>query len=720
MPPKPPITEKRPSRTTRHGESVDDDYAWLRAENWQEVTRRPDKLDPDIRAYLEAENEYCEAVMKPAADLRARLFAEMKGRIKEDESSVPAPDGPYAYYVRYETGKQHPVFCRRLLDGRGGSGEEVLLDGNAEAQGHAFFRIGTCRHAVDHEHYAYAVDLTGSEHYTIFFKDLGGSKNLGSARLLDERIEGTSGSLVWAGDGRTIFYTLLDENLRPSKVMRHTIASDEDDAPVYEEADPRFFVRLGVTEDRRFVLISMADHSDTSEVWVIDADAPQGKPRLFAGRETGIRYEVNAHNGRFLILTNQSGAIDFKIVETPLDSPGRKHWRDIVPHIEGRLILDILVFAGHLVRLERVDGLPRIVVRDLEDGSEHAIAFDEEAYDLGIIAGYEYETTILRFDYSSMTTPRRVYDYDMASRERNLRKEQEVPSGHHPADYVTRRLMAESHDGEQVPISILHRKGLALDGSAPLLLYGYGAYGYAMPASFVTNRLSLVDRGFVYAIAHIRGGTDRGYRWYLDGKLAGKPNTFEDFIAAGRHLIGAGYTGEGRITAHGGSAGGLLVGAVANMAPELFAAIVAEVPFVDVVNTICDADLPLTPPEWDEWGDPVKDAQAYRTIRSYSPYDNVEAKDYPAMMVTAGVSDPRVTYWEPAKWVARLRALKTDGNPLLLHTNMEAGHGGASGRFDRLEEVARAYAFVLMANDMAADETAGEDRVSPSPAGPGA
>jgi len=707
MPPKPPIAEKRPSRTTRHGESVEDDYAWLRAENWQEVTREPDKLAPDIRAYLEAENDYCEVVMKPAADLRARLFAEMKGRIKEDESSVPAPDGPYAYYVRYETGKQHPVFCRRPRE-EAERTEKVLLDGNREAEGHTFFRVGACCHAVDHAHLAYAVDLTGSEHYTIHLSDLK------SGKLLDERIEGTSGSLVWAGDGRTIFYTLLDENLRPSKVMRHTIGGKpKDDVLVYEEADPRFFVRIDATEDRRFVLISMADHSDTSEVWLIDALAPDGQPKLFAKREPGVRYEVSAHGDRFLILTNDAGAVDFKIAECPQDATKGQNWRDLVPHEEGRLILGLLVFAGHLVRLERIDGLPRIVVRDLTDEAEHEIAFDEEAYDLDIIPGYEYDTAVLRFDYSSMTTPRRVYDYDMASRKRTLRKEQDVPSGHDPADYVTKRLMAKSHDGEQVPITILHRKGLALNGSAPLLLYGYGSYGYAMPASFTTNRLSLVDRGFVYAIAHIRGGTDRGYRWYLDGKLEKKQNTFEDFIAAGRHLVEAGYTSEGKITAHGGSAGGLLVGAAANMAPELFAGIVAEVPFVDVVNTISDAALPLTPPEWDEWGDPIKDAAAYRTIRSYSPYDNVEAKDYPAMMVTAGVSDPRVTYWEPAKWVARLRAMKTDANVLLLHTNMEAGHGGASGRFDRLEEVARTYAFVLMVAGLT-DET-----ISDAPAGTG-
>jgi oligopeptidase B len=692
--PKPPVAEQRPLAVTRHGETVEDPYAWLRAENWQEVTREPDKLDPAIRDYLEAENKYAEAALKPVAKLRRTLYAELKGRIKEDDATVPAPDGAFEYYLRYETGGQHPIFCRRptgIVEA-----ERVLLDGNKEAEGHPYFRVAACEHDFGHTHLAYAVDLTGSEHYTVRIKEIE------SGRVLEDRIEGTAGSVVWAGDGRTLFYSRLDENLRPSMVFRHRMGSDPaDDVLVYEERDPKFFVRIDATADRRFVIIHMSDHSDTSEVRLIDMDAPHGAPVVFAERAPGVSYSVASHGARFFVLTNDDDAVDFKIAETPLDKTAREHWRDLLPHEEGRLIRDVAVFAGHMARLERVDGLPRIVIRRLADGAEHAIAFDEAAYDLGLYHGYEFDTAGLRFDYSSLATPARVYDYDMETRDRTLRKEQEVPSGHDPADYLTGRIMAKAADGEAVPVSILHHKDTALDGSAPLLLYGYGSYGYAMDAAFGTSRLSLVDRGFVYAIAHIRGGTDRGYRWYLDGKMAKKMNTFTDFIAAAEGLIADGYTAAGRIVAHGGSAGGLLVGAAANMRPELFAAIVAEVPFVDVVNTIADASLPLTPPEWDEWGNPIEDAAAYRTIKSYSPYDNVEAKAYPAMMVTAGVSDPRVTYWEPAKWVARLRALKTDDKLVILRTNMEAGHGGASGRFERLEEIARIYAFILMVCDKA-------------------
>jgi len=687
--PKPPVAEQRPVAVTRHGETVEDPYAWLRAENWQEATREPDKLDPAIRAYLEAENAYAEAALKPVAKLRRALYEELKGRIKEDDASVPAPDGDFEYYVRHEPGGEHPIFCRRptgIVEA-----ERVLLDGNREAQGQAFFRVAACEHDHSHAHLAYAVDLSGAEHYTIAVKEIE------SGRILTDRIEDTAGNLVWARDGRTVFYTRRDENMRPSMVYRHRIDRDAAaDLLVYEERDPKFVVRLGATADRRFAIIQMSDHSDTSEVRLVDMDAPESEPVVFAERAAGVSYSVESHGERFFVLTNDGGAVDFKIAATPLGKTARMNWTDLLPHEPGRLVRDMAVFSGHLARLERVDGLPRIVVRRLADGDEHAIAFDEAAYDLGIRHGYEFDTTTLRFDYSSMATPARVYDYDMERRARDLRKEQEIPSGHDPADYVTGRIMARAVDGEAVPVSILHRRETPLDGTAPLLLYGYGSYGHAIDAYFTTTRLSLVDRGFVYAIAHVRGGTDRGYDWYLDGKLAKKMNTFTDFIAAGEGLIAAGYTSPGRIVAHGGSAGGLLVGAAVNMAPALFAAIVAEVPFVDVVNTICDASLPLTPPEWDEWGNPIEDAEAYRTIKSYSPYDNVEAKDYPAMMVTAGVSDPRVTYWEPAKWVARLRALKTDDNLIILRTNMEAGHGGASGRFERLEEVARVYAFILM------------------------
>jgi oligopeptidase B len=419
-----------------------------------------------------------------------------------------------------------------------------------------------------------------------------------------------------------------------------------------------------------------------------------------ARRKVGERYEVEHHPAfgdepALIVLTNADGAEDFKIMIAPLANPDRANWRELVPHRPGTLILDVALFRDWLVRLERSDGLPRIVVRRLADKSEHTIEFAEEAYSLGMSAGFEFETDLLRFVYSSMTTPSEVWDYDMRTRERVLRKRQEIPSGHDPSDYVTRRVFARGHDGETVPISLIHRRGTKIDGSAPLLLYGYGAYGSAMPASFSTNRLSLIDRGFIYAIAHVRGGTEKGWRWYREGKLAHKENTFRDFISAAEHLIAERFTAKGRIVAHGGSAGGLLMGAVANMRPDLFGGIVAEVPFVDVLNTMLDDTLPLTPPEWPEWGNPITDKEAFGRLRRYSPYDNVRAQAYPAMLVLAGLTDPRVTYWEPAKWVAKLRAHKTDGQPLLLRTNMDAGHGGAAGRFDRLEEVALGYVFAL-------------------------
>ena len=477
-------------------------------------------------------------------------------------------------------------------------------------------------------------------------------------------------------------------------MRRHRIGDGGGDAVVYEESDPGFFVGIGKSESGRFATISAHDHT-TSEVRLIDADAPESAPLLVAARAAGVEYDVSHRGDRLFIRTNDGGAVDFKIVTAKLDASERAGWSDWLAHQPGVYVRGQHLFAGHHVRLERAGGLPRIVVTDLASGEAHAIEFDEEAYDLALLPGYEFDTATLRFVYSSMTTPAQTFDYDMRTRERRLRKTQEVPSGHDPADYVTRRLTATGSDGVRIPVSVLHRRTTPLDGSAPLLLYGYGAYGHAIPAAFSTDRLSLVDRGFVYAIAHIRGGADLGYRWYLDGKRENKPNSFADFISAAERLIAGGYTAKGRIAAHGASAGGMLMGAVANLRPDLFAAILAEVPFVDVLNTMCDADLPLTPPEWPEWGNPLEDEAAYRLIASYSPYDNVAAQDYPAIFATGGLTDPRVTYWEPAKWVARLRRLNTGDRPVLLHTNMEAGHGGASGRFDRLVEVAMVYAFAI-------------------------
>jgi oligopeptidase B len=467
------------------------------------------------------------------------------------------------------------------------------------------------------------------------------------------------------------------------------------DALVYEEKDPGFFTGVGKTLSDRFFVIETHDH-ETSEVYLIDTATPEAGPRLIAPRQKGVEYDVEHWEDQLIIRTNADDAEDFKIVTAPLSAPGKENWRDLIAHRPGCLVLGIIAFKAWLVRLERENGLPRIVVREMRSGAEHEIAFAEEAYALGFGQMLEYDTDILRFSYSSMTTPAEIYDYDMRQRTRVLRKRQEVPSGHEPANYVTRRIQAPADDGETVPVTLLYRKETQLDGSAPLWLYGYGSYGITIPASFNTNILSLVDRGFIYAIAHIRGGQDKGYRWYTEGKREKKQNTFHDFISAARHLIATGYTREAQIVAQGGSAGGMLVGAVANMAPELFKAIIAEVPFVDVLTTMLDDTLPLTPPEWTEWGNPLASKEAYDVIAAYSPYDHVTAKAYPNILAVGGLTDPRVTYWEPAKWVARLRDRKTDQNLLLLKTQMEAGHGGAPGRFDRLKEVALVYAFGLM------------------------
>ena len=602
--PKPPVSARRPVTATLHGTVRSDDYAWLKDPDWQRVMREPDALDPDIRAYLEAENACTEAFLAPFAALREALYAEMRGRMKEDESSVPAPDGDWAYYVRFVEGGEHPLYCRTPRTGE--AAEELLLDGNREAEGESYFRIGACRHSPDHRRLAYALDLNGSERYRLFVRDIASG-----AAVIAGPIEDARGDAVWAADGETVFYTVIDENQRPYQVRRHRVGASGADPVVYEESDPGFFVDIDKTESGRFVVISAHDHT-TSEVRLVEASAPESAPRLVAARERGIEYDLSHHGELLYILTNADAATDFKIVTAPVEAEGREGWRDWLPHEAGTYVCAQLLFAGHHVRLERVGGLPRIVVTDLESGEAHTIAFEEEAYDLSLSPGYEFETQTLRFVYSSMTTPRQTFDYDMRARTRTLRKTQEVPSGHDPADYVTRRLTAVSHDGARVPVSLLHRRTTPLDGTAPLLLYGYGAYGHAIPASFSTNRLSLVDRGFVYAIAHIRGGSDCGYGWYLDGKLDKKTNTFADFIAAAEHLIAEGYTAKGQIAAHGGSAGGMLMGAVANMRPDLFASIVAEVPFVDVLNTMCDAALPLTPPEWPEWGNPIEDAEAYR------------------------------------------------------------------------------------------------------------
>ena len=685
-----PRAEQRSHKVSHHGIEFDDPYAWLRADNWQEVMRDPSVLPDDIRAYLEAENAYTKTEMADTEALQDALFEEMKGRIKEDDSSVPSPDGPYAYSSRFVQGGQYPLIVRTPRDG---GDETILFDGNKEAEGHAFFRLAASAHSPNHNLLAWAVDTKGSEYFTIRIRDLD------SGQELDDVIEETTGGAVWSEDSTHLYYTWLDDNHRPCKVFRHKIGTPQsDDQLIYEEADAGFFVGIGKSQSGNYIIVDCHDH-ETSECYLVDAKDNDAKARMIAPRENGVEYHVDEGMGILYILTNADDAEDFKLVTAAPTQSGRDHWQDLIAHEAGRLILNHGVFKNHLVWMERIDGLPRIQIRNLKNGAQHAIAFEEEAYSLGFSGSLEFDTDVIRFSYSSMTTPSRVYDYNMASRGRTMRKEQEVPSGHNSDDYVTRRLMAPAHDGAEVPVTLLYRKNTPLDGSAPCLLYGYGSYGISIPASFSTNALSLVDRGFVYAIAHIRGGKEKGFAWYKNGKRETKPNTFKDFISAGEFLVDQSFTSKGRIVAEGGSAGGMLMGAVANMAPSLFSGILALVPFVDVLNTMLDDTLPLTPPEWPEWGNPIASEEDYKVIASYSPYDQVSAQAYPAILAVGGLTDPRVTYWEPAKWVAKLRETRTDDNLLLLKINMESGHAGASGRFDRLKETALEYAFALKISD---------------------
>ncbi|YBV98137.1 S9 family peptidase [Phyllobacteriaceae bacterium JZ32] len=694
-----PVTEKKTVSDTRHGITRTDDYAWLRAPNWQEVFKDPSVLAPEIRKHLEAENAYQTALMEDTNKLREALFAEMKGRIKEDDSSVPYKDGPYAYGTSYKKGGEQPRFFRTPREG----GEEtILLDGDLEAQGKAYFRLSSTDHSPDHKRLIWGFDDKGSEFFSLKVRDLD------TLADLDDFVIDTSGGGVWDAAGEGFFYTRVDDNHRPSKLYYHRIGTpQQDDVLVHEEPDPGFFMSVSGSSLDDFIFIAIGDH-ETSEEWIIPANDPAARPRLVRKRETGVEYSLSEGGDVFFILTNIEGAKDFKIMSAPVDAPERENWSEVVPEKPGTIILSHSAYRDFLVWLERSQGLPRIMVRNRKTGEEHAIAFEEEAYSLGLIGSAEYDTEIIRFSYSSMTTPAQEFDYNMRTRERRLLKTQEVPSGHNPDDYVTRRLLAPAPDGELVPVSILYRRDTPLDGSAPCLLYGYGSYGLTIPASFNTNCLSLVDRGFVYAIAHIRGGKDKGFAWYENGKRDKKKNTFTDFIAAAEHLAAGKFTSHDRIVAHGGSAGGLLMGAIANMAPQAFGGIIAEVPFVDVLNTILDETLPLTPLEWPEWGNPITSEADYRYIASYCPYSNVGAQAYPPILAAAGLTDPRVTYWEPAKWVARLRELKTDDNPVLFRINMDAGHAGASGRFSRLEEVAHNYAFALKVTGKTAAKVAGQ------------
>ncbi len=689
---KAPTAQKIPKMTEQLGKSRTDDYAWMKDENWHAMMRDASLLDGDIRKHLEAENAYSASVMKDLSPLKDTIFEEMKGRLKPDASGVPSPDGAYAYNHRYRKGDQHGLYERVAVNPatKMPAGDPVtILDAEALSKDHpAYFDLGSAAHSLDQNWLAYAVDVTGAENYEVFLKAMDGTaKPVGITK--------SAGALQWAKDSETLFWVERDENQRPYAVFAKNIHDAKSIAQlIYEESDPGFFVSVGESDSGNYIEISAHNHT-TSEIWLIPADKPEAKPQCVSPRQEGREYSLHDQGGYFYILTNAHGATDFQIMRAREDNSSDENWEAFLPHQSGTLIIGIETYKHFLVRLVRENALPRIIIRDMRDGTEHDITFDETAYALGLMGGYEYDTDTLRFAYSSPTTSRRVFDYNMDTRERILRQTQEVPSGHEPADYHCERITITARDGAEVPVTLLYKTGLEKNGKAPLLLYGYGSYGISIPAGFRTSILSLIDRGFVYAIAHIRGGMAKGYQWYLDGKLEKKANTFNDFVDTGRALCDLGYSSCGKVIAHGGSAGGLLVGAALNQDPSLFGGVIAAVPFVDVLNTMSDDTLPLTPPEWPEWGNPLEDIEAYEMIESYSPYDNVSEAAFPPVLITAGLTDPRVTYWEPAKWAAKLRDHQTGPAPILLKVNMDAGHQGESGRYDALKETALEYAFAV-------------------------
>ena len=690
--PAPPVVARIDHEISQLGRTRNDPYNWLKDENWQEVMREPSLLKPEIRSYLEAENAYTKARLEDTtAALREELFAEMRGRIKEDDSTVPSIHGDWAYYTRFREGGEYAIYARRPASAAfdPAAPETILLDGDAMGAGQDYFAFGDIEASPDHATLAYGIDTKGSEYYEIRVKNIETGEDTGVL------IENAYGPFEWSATGKAIFWVKRDENGRPSSVYQRDLASGVDTL-IYEEKDPGFFVGLDTSESEEVIFIASGGHT-TSEVHWFPADEINPKLRTIAPRLTDNEYAVTHWDGQFYISTNYGGAVDFKLMRAPMTATTREEWEEVIPHRPGTLLLGMHAQKDYLAIMEREGGLPRIVIHNRGMTNSHALSFEEAAFDLGLDAGYQYDVPVLRFDYASPTTPDQVIDYNLDTRERVLRKTREIPSGHNPADYVVERIMAPSWDGAEVPVTLLRHKDTPVDGTAPVLLYGYGSYGITIPADFRTGRLSLVDRGFIYAIVNPRGEMAKGYQWYLDGKLDKKTNTFKDFVAAGQHLVDKGYTSRGKLIGQGGSAGGLLMGAAANMDPTLFGGIIAAVPFVDVLNTMSDESLPLTPPEWPEWGNPLTDEKAYDTILAYSPYDQVTKLDYPPMLITGGVTDPRVTYWEPAKWTAKLRHEAPDAGPYFMRINLDSGHFGASGRFEGLKEVATEYAFALAA-----------------------
>jgi oligopeptidase B len=667
-----------------HNEELIDNYSWIKQKDWKEVILNPSKLNAQVKKYLDEENLFKENQLKDINDVEKKLFEELKSKIKNEDNSVPKKDGNYFYGYKYNKNSEYPIYYRKNI---ANNSEEIILDCEKKSKTHTYFNVASISHSHDHKHVAYNIDTNGSEYFSIFIEDIQKKDSL------SPEIKNTTGDIVWSLDNKYIFYVRLDQNHRPTKVFQHKIGSNsEKDLLIYEEKDPSFFCSINLSKTKNYLFIRTADH-ETSEYLFINLKLNETKPILFRKRIKKIEYDLEHHEKFFLISTNVDNAKNFKIMISHEES--YQKWEEFIPYNKVNLILDFTLLKDWLVRLERTEGSENIIILNLNNKDQHKISFDEEAYNLSLDHGYEYETDIFRYSYSSPTTPKSIFDYDCKSKKQELKKTQEVPSGHNKDDYICKKIFATAHDNEKIPITIFYKKGVKLDSNNYLLLYGYGSYGISIPSNFSTNRLSLVDRGIVYAIAHIRGGKEKGYEWYENGKLLNKKNTFLDFISCAEKLCEDKYTSPKKIVAQGGSAGGLLMGYIANERPDLFLGIIAQVPFVDICNTMLDEDLPLTVTEIPEWGDIKNDKKSFLYVKSYSPYDNVKKQNYPHMLVTGGISDPRVTYWEMTKWVAKLRENKTDNNLLLLHMNMTAGHSGASGRFDYLKEIAMEYGFVL-------------------------
>ncbi|MGQ7845929.1 S9 family peptidase [Granulosicoccus sp. 3-233] len=682
-----------------HGVRWTDDFHWLRAQDWQACVNDPELLPEEIRQYLLSENAWCETRMAETTQLQATLQAEMRGRIQADDDSLPDAEGPWSYFERYQGDDEHASYWRqkRLADEQ----PHLLLDFNVEARGHAYYSPGEVEYSPDHAWLAWTVDTSGAERHVARVRDLNNGEDRDTIADVD--------SLCW-GDAQHLFYTRMDEDLRANRVYRHVLGSDSsDDALVYEEPDPRFACSVWTSLSGDYVFIS-SDTDDQSEVWYVPCTDITASPVLIEARSASLEYSVEHQADRFLILTNADGASDFKVMQAPCATPSRQYWREWLPARDGCMVLDVYAYRDWIMWIEREDALPRICytrspgasasgedVTQLDSSACRiaSIAFEEEAYSMSLEPLLEFDEQRFRFGYESPSTPEQTWLFDMASGERCLLKEQKIPGGHDASAYVVRRLNAPSLDGELIPVTVLYHRDTRIDGSAPCWLSGYGAYGSSIPASFAGNMLSLVDRGFVHATAHVRGGQEKGRAWYEAARFGGKQHSIDDLICVGRYLVSQHYTAVGKIVLSGASAGGLLVGAALNQESELWGAAVADVPFVDVLHTLLDDTLPLTPGEWSQWGNPLLDENAFEDIRRYCPYLNVQARAYPPMLVTAGISDSRVTYWEPAKWVARHRQLRSDSTELMLKTQMQGGHFGEAGRYASLADTALEQAFAL-------------------------